>query len=211
MARVITPDQAALSGRVKGVVYVHLNGQTYIRRAPRYNKKSETPGMLQNQKRFKEVNQFCAQFKDSVIPQLWNEKDPRMSGYSLFLKSNMSAFSPDGSLQDARKIKLSTGKLSFPEGLTAQRSKTDNHQIEVQWCRELHVGGIHLKDELMAIGAYDGKYSDITYTGITRSQLNGSFALPLFAEVPASESVYLYLFFASRDHRDHSDSICFEV
>lgn len=211
MARVTTSDQAALSGRVEGMVYVHLNGQTYIRRAPRYKKESETPGMLQNQKRFKEVNQFCSRFKDSVIPRIWNGADPRISGYSLFLKSNMSAFGPDGSLTDARKIKLSTGNLSFPEGFTARRSATDNHQIEVQWPREMHVGGIHLKEELMAIGALDGQYSDITATGITRNQLNGKFVMPLLSGLPASEILYLYLFFASKDLRDYSESVCFEV
>lgn len=211
MARVTADSRTGLSGKMEGVVYVNLNGQTYTRRAPRYKKESETPGMIKNQQRFKQVNAFCALFKDSVIPQIWNGVDQRMSGYSLFLKANMAAFGPDGSLQEARKIKLSTGKLSFPEGFEAKRSETDDNKIEVNWPKEMHVGGIRLKEELMVISGRDGQYSDITATGIIRSQLSGAFELPLSPLPQAPGPMHLYLFFASKDHRDYSQSECFEV
>jgi len=207
MARVTAASRSGLSGKVEGLVYVQLNGQTYTRRAPRFKKDSITPGMLKNQQRFKEVNQFCALFKTTVIPQIWNGLEARMTGYALFLKSNMPAFGPDGSLLDAKKIKLSTGKLSFPEGFEARRSEVDGNRVEVAWPREMTVGGVHLKDELMVISAADGQYSEITQTGITKGDLKGSFELP---ELMA-EATHLYLFFGSKDGRDYSESVCFEV
>lgn len=222
MARVTTTDRSALSGKVEGLVYVHLNGQTFVRRAPRYKKESSTPGMLQNQQRFKEVNHFCAQFKDSVIPQIWNGADEKMSGYALFLKSNMAAFGPDGTLQDAKKLMLSTGMLSFPQGFEAKRSETDQNRVEVNWPKEMHVGGVHLKDELMAVCSFEGAYSDMINTGIVRNDLGGTFTLPYFSlphapHLPGDTSTggqaspMLYLFFASANRRDYSGSACFEV
>lgn len=211
MARVTEGSRSGLSGKADGMVYSNVNGQTIVRKAPRFKKDSFTPGMLLNQQRFREVNSFCARFKDSVIPQIWNGMDNRMSGYALFLKTNMPAFGPDGALADAKKIMLSVGSLSFPQGFEARRSETDGNRVEVSWPRELHVGGIHLKDELMLVSAADGEYSEITETGLTRSQLGGSFELPDTTMLPAPGPVHLYLFFGSKDHRDYSESVCFEV
>ena len=196
-----------LSGKVEGLVYVQLNGQTISRRAPKHKKDSWTPRMLLNQQRFREVNSFCSQFKYSVIPQIWNGAAEKMSGYALFLKSNMPAFAPDGSLGDATKIRFSTGKLSWPEGFEARRSETDANTIEVSWPKYLNVGGIYLRDDLMVISAADGQYSDITVTGLVRSALGGSFELPA---LPVA-ATHIYLFFGSIDHRDYSESVCFEV
>ncbi|HEY3370950.1 MAG TPA: hypothetical protein VGK10_08890 [Prolixibacteraceae bacterium] len=196
-----------LSGKVEGLVYVQLNGQTISRKAPKHKKDSWTPGMLLNQQRFKEVNSFCAQFKYSVIPQIWNGAAQRMSGYAYFLKSNMAAFAPDGSLGDVQKLRFSTGKLPWPEGLEAQRSEGDANTIEVKWPKYLNVGGVQLRDELMVISAADGQYSKITGTGIERNALGGKFELPV---LPVG-ATHIYLFFGSLDHRDYSESVCFEV
>lgn len=134
-----------------------------------------------------------------------------MSGYALFIKTNKTVFSPDGTVEDAKKIKLSTGNLSFPEGFGAKRSETDDNKIEVKWPKEMHVGGVHLQDQLMVIIGRDGQYSDITATGIERDDLGGSFELPSSPMPHAPGPMPLYLFFASKDHRDYSESVCFEV
>jgi hypothetical protein len=207
MAIVNGANGSTVSGKAKGMVYVELNGQTIMRSAPHHKKDSATPRMLLNQQRFKEVNSFCAQFKDSVIPHIWNGMDKRMSGYALFLKSNMPAFGMDGSLGDAKKIRLSMGKISFPQGFEVHRSEMDGNRIEVSWPKEMTVGGIHMKDELMVISAADGQYSDIMETGITKGDLKSTFELPELS----SEATHIYLFFASKDHRDYSESACFEI
>lgn len=211
MARVTEGSRSGLSGKADGMVYSNVNGQTIVRKAPRFKKDSFTPGMLLNQQRFREVNSFCARFKDSVIPQIWNGTNKRMSGYALFLKTNMPAFGRDGTLEDVTRIRLSMGNLAFPQGFEARRSETDNNRVEVSWPKELHVGGVHLKDELMLISAGDGEYSDILDTGILRGQLGGSFELPVLTLLPAPSPMHLYLFFGSKDHRDYSESVCFEV
>ena len=200
-----------LSGKADGLVYVHFNGGVYTRKLPIRKKDAWTPGMLLNEQRFKQINAFCSLFKDSVIPQIWNGMDSRMSGYALFLKTNKSAFATDGTIEDAKKIKLSTGSLSFPEGFQARRSELDESLVEVSWPRELTVGGVHLKDELMVISCVEGQYSEINSTGIRRNDLGGTFALPDIREPQAPGPMLLYLFFASTNHREYSESMYFEV
>jgi hypothetical protein len=163
--------------------------------------------MVLNQKRFAQVMRFCGLFKDTLIPQIWNEAAINTSGFRLFQKSNSPAFGKDGSLMDPKLIRLSTGKLTLPQGLQAGKAEVGGSVIEVSWPEDLHMGGIHLKDELMVISAGDGQYSEVKATGILREQLNGSFELPeLFA--PAT---HVYLFFESKDRKNYSESICFEV
>ena len=155
MAKVEGGARSMLSGKADGLVYVKFNGGTYTRKVPKRKKDAWTPGMLLNLKRFKEVNSFCGQFKYSVIPQIWNPAAEKMSGYAFFLKSNMAAFAVDGSLADPKLIRFSSGKLNMPQGLIAGRPEVDGSIIEVSWEKELHVGGVHLRDELMVISAAD--------------------------------------------------------
>ena len=108
---------------------------------------------------------------------------------------------------DPKLLRLTTGKLTLPIGLIAGRPEVGGPIIEVSWPQDLNLGGIHLKDELMVISAADGQYSDIMTTGITRNDLNGSFELP----VEPNDATHIYLFFESRDRRDYSESVCFEV
>jgi hypothetical protein len=207
MAKVKEGSGLVLSGKADGRVYVQFNGGTYTRSLPRRSKDSVTPQMLLSQKRFGEVSHFCKKFKFTVIPQIWKAEAVRMSGYAFFMKANTSAFGPDGKLADPKKLKLSTGKLPLPEGMEARRTTAGSSTIVVSWQKDLHLGGVHLKDELMVISAADGHYSEIAGTGIVRMALGGSFELPLLSIAVT----HIYLFFGSKDRRDYSESVCFEV
>lgn len=196
---------SSLTGMVGSIVIAEWMGQTYMRSAPKRKvKNSWSPEQLAHRKRFKAVIAFCKPFREFLIPQIWNDAAIRMSGFALFLKTNMQAFAADGSLMDPKLIRLSTGKLPLVEELKAERSAPGSNTINVSWARSFVLGGIRSKDELMVVSAGDGKYSEITGTGIIRYALNGSFELPL---EPAS-ATHIYLFFGSKDRRDYSESVC---
>jgi len=207
MAKVTDGLGLALSGKVEKMVFVQFNGGTYTRSTPKRTKNSWTPNMLAHQKRFALVVKFCGQFKSSVIPQIWNTAAVKMTGYALFLKTNMPAFAKDGSIEDPKKIRFSTGKLLLPQGIEANRMDEESSTIQVSWLKDAHLGGKNLKDELMYICAVDGLYSEITATGILRGKLNGSFELPENYKA----ATHIYLFFTSQDRRDYSESMCFEI
>jgi len=199
---------SALTGMVGPIVIAEWKGKTYMRSAPKRKvKNSWSPEQLAHRKRFKMVIAFCTQFKELLIPQIWNDATDRMSGFALFLKTNMPAFAADGILIDPNLIRLSTGKLPMVEELKAERSAPGSNTITVSWSKSIVWGGIRSKDELMVVSAGGGKYSEITGTGIIRYALNGSFELPI---EPAS-ATHIYLFFGSKDRRDYSESVCFMV
>jgi len=207
MAKVTKGLGLELSGKVEEMVFVQFNGGTYTRSTPKRTKDSWTPNMLAHQQRFGKVVKFCGQFKSSVIPQIWNEAAVRMSGYALFLKTNMQAFAKDGSIPDLKKIKFSTGKLTLPQGIEAHKMTLESNTYQVSWLKDAHLGGKSMRDELLVISAADGKYSAINETGIHRGNLNGTLELP---EIPML-ATHIYLFFTSQDRRNYSESICFEI
>ena len=207
MAKVLGGIASSLSGKAEGTVFVQFNGGVYTRRAPQYTKSSWTANQASARKRFAAINYFCRQFNDSVIPLIWKPSAVKMGGHAFFLKSNMPAFDAEGNLSDPKLLKLSTGKLTWPEGFTVKRKVDQPNTIEVSWEVDKVLGGIHLRDELIVISAGEGKYSDILETGITRGALSGSFDLPKLE----AEAKYLYLFFGSRDRRNYSESRCEEI
>jgi hypothetical protein len=207
MTKVKQGIESFLSGKFGDKVYVQRDGKTYVRSVPKRRKDSSTPAMLLNQKRFKEVMRFCGQFKNVLIPQVWNLAAVNTSGFRLFQKANSPAFAKDGSLQDPKLIRLSTGKLALPKGFTAGRAQAGSSLIEVSWERDLHLGGIDLQDELIVISAGEGQYSGILETGIVRNALHSSFELPGLP-TPAT---HIYLFFSSKDKRNYSESVCMDV
>ena len=207
MTKVRGGIESMLSGKFGNMVFVQRDGKTYIRRAPRRKKNSSTPRMLLNQKRFGEIIRFCSLFKTTAIPLVWNRAAQGTSGYRLFQKTNSPAFGPDGSLLDPKLLRLSTGTLTLPQGFTAGRAEAGGTVIEVGWPEDEHLGGLSLQDELMAISASEGQYSDVLTTGILRGQLTGTFELP---ELPV-QATHLYLFFGSWDRRDYSESVCVKI
>lgn len=207
MAKVLGGIASSLSGKAEGTVFVQFNGGVYTRRAPRYSKSSWTANQAAARKRFAAINHFCRQFNDSVIPQIWKPAAVRMGGHAFFLKTNMAAFDSEGNLMDPVMLKLSTGKLTWPDDFKVNKLIGESQTIVVSWSEDQVLGGIHLKDELIVVSTGQGMFSDILETGIARGMLHGSFELPNL-DVQAS---HLYLFFGSRDRRNYSESRCYEL
>jgi len=59
----------SLSGKVKKIVFVKFNDETYTHNALRRIKDSWITNILDHQKRFAKVVKFYGQFKSSLIPQ----------------------------------------------------------------------------------------------------------------------------------------------
>lgn len=200
-------EDSNISGKLGNTVYVRLkNGQTIMRSMPRVNPDKRTPAQLRNQERFRLIHKFCAPFKKILIPQIWNDATETDNGYNLFVKTNTPAFGPDGELLDAKKIRLSVGDLALPPQMQVHRRPIDSY-MGVDWQKGPSWGGMPLHDELMVISAGEGKYSDITATGLKRKDLFGIVGLP---DIKANVT-HVYLFFASQDRRHYSESVCFEV
>jgi len=183
------------------------NGVNYVRAAPDRKKDSWSPQQLLHRQRFSKASYLWQQLKKSSVGPIWNLATEHANGYALFMKANMPAYALDGSIIDPKMIKISTGKLHLPMDLQASREYAGSSVITVSWNNDPNMKGKRLNDELMAVSATDGHYSALTSTGLLRSAQNGSFTLP----VKPVDATHIYLFFASQDGMDYTESVCFEI
>lgn len=204
MALIKAGNGSSLSGLVGSVVIVQTKSGSYMRGAPNYSNSSWTKKQRAHRERFKKVSKFVKQFKERLLPQIWNDAEERLSGHALFLKTNMAAFSSEGELTAPFNLKLSTGMLDFPQGMQLSAGEAANEPFTVSWTNGA-TGGVRMYDELMMISSGGGMYSDILYTGLLRGNKGGSFELPPLE----ANATHLYLFFGSRDRRSYSGSECF--
>jgi hypothetical protein len=196
-----------VSGKIGNVVFFQLRGKSYVRAAPVRKRDSWTQEQQLYRQRISKASGLWRALRSEQVSNIWNGATDQMNGYAWFLKQNMPALEMDGTLIDAKLLKVSDGKLPLPQDLKAERLPEDATTIEVSWQNDPHTRGKRLQDELMAVSFADGKFSKVTPTGLLRSALNGTFTLP---QKPANAS-HLYLFMASADREEYSESICIEV
>ena len=207
MAKMKRPIGDMVSGKIGNVVFFRHNGESFVRNAPERKKNTWTPEQLLHRQRFSQAIKLWRDVKSTQVQQIWNLGSQKMNGYALFMKANMPAFSLDGSLMDPQLIQLSTGKLHLPQEFEAGKPTLEGSTIAVSWQNDPLLKGKRLHDELMVVSSTDGKYSLVKATGMIRGASNGSFELP---QQPA-DATHIYLFFASGDRRDYSESACFEI
>lgn len=207
MATVHSLFRGEISGTIGDKVYYQLNGKTVVRNRPAKRRWVPTPGQAKSQQRFGCVIHYCQKFKYTVIPLVWNKLTPANSGWSCFVKANSPAFDQEGIPSDVRLLRLSAGKLTLPLDFTAQRNADDPSVVEVSWKKNFSMGGVLLWDDLMAVSAAHHVYSPIVTTAIKRGDLAGSFHLPA---IPG-DATHLFLFFASADRENFTESMCFEI
>jgi len=207
MARMKRNIGDLVSGRIGNVVFYTRNGVNYVRAAPDRKKDSWSPQQLLHRQRFSKASYLWSQLKKTKVAPIWNLAAERMNGYACFIKANMPAYALDGSIIDSMMIKISTGKLHLPMDMEAARESAGSAVIAVSWKNDPNMKGKRLTDELMAVSVNDGHYSALTSTGLLRSAKSGTFTLPVW---PA-DATHVYLFFASEDGLDYTESVCFEL
>jgi len=207
MAKIKSSIEAMVSGKIGPVVYYQLRGKQYVRTVPDRKKDSWSPQQKLHRQRFSKVIQLWKQLKSTRIAQIWKLATQEMNGYVYFMKINMPAFGPDGSLTNPRELQLSTGKLRLPLDLAASRQAAGSSTIEVSWENDLNLKAVRLHDELMMVSYANGVYSVLSPTGLERSAQSGTFTPP----VKPVNATHVYLFFASKDKLEYTESVCFEL
>ena len=196
-----------VSGKIGNAVFFQLNGKSYVRAAPVRKKNSWTEEQQLYRQRISKASGLWRALRSEQVSKIWNTAAEQMNGYAWFMKANMPALEMDGTLIDAKLLIVSAGKLPMPQNLKAEKQADDATTIVVSWQNDPHTRGKRLQDELMVVSWADGKFSRVTATGIVRSALQGSFQLPL----KPVNATHVYLFMASSDKEEYSESICFGI
>lgn len=207
MAKLKGNIDGPVSGRIRNVVFYERYGNTYVRAAPVTNENTWNDEQKMLRQRISTVSAFWRGLKSVQFSRIWNTAAQKMNGYAWFVKANMPALQRDGSLIDAGLIKISDGSLPVPQKLIAERVEGEPALMNVSWQNDPHSGKERLNDEMMMISFVNQQFSPIIASGLKRSQLGGTFALPLKPAGPT----HVFLFMASADKEKYSESLCYPV
>jgi hypothetical protein len=201
MAKVKGGTDGSISGMIGPVVFFRQNGNTYARKAPaKRAKNSWSDEQVMYRGKVSKLGVFWRQSTPDTVKQIFKLAAENMTGYNLFLKTNMPAFSPDGLQIDPEWFHLSAGKLPLPHKLKAVRVAGNPNQIEVTWQPDLEIGLALPTDELTVVFAHEGKFTGPIATGTQRKQQTAVIHLP--AGIGPVQGVYLS--FASDEQKLYS-------
>ena len=209
MAKMLRNIGEYVSGKIGNVVFVRTKTKSYVRAAPIRKKNNWSEQQLRYRQRISKVCKLWRSLKSGQMGQLWNQAAIEMNGFAWFMKLNIQAFAIDGTLIDPTLILVTDGQLTAPQKLTAERVLTDPSTIVVHWQNDPHLKPERLNDALMAMSYTDGIFSPITPTGIRRGDLTGTFPFP--KPVPFTEPTHLFLFMASSDGLEYTQSLSFAI
>lgn len=190
-----------ISGLVGTVVGYKIGDQNIIRgkMGPRA-KDSWSDKQVLHRKRISSVGSLWQELASNPVRSSWRIASGLWPAYSLFLKTNLAAFSPDGSQIDLEYLHLSTGPLPLPHQLKASVSVVDPQVWEATWLNDAGKGLAKLNDELLVMVVRDGKFSHLLSTGTKRVDQSAAIQLP------GGEGTVqgIYLSFAAGDKSTYS-------
>jgi hypothetical protein len=201
MAKVTGGTDGSISGAIGTVVFYKMRGKSYARKAPAERaKNSWSEGQRMYFTKFGKVAAFWRQSTHEAIKAIFELAAENMTGYNLFLKTNLPAFSADGTRIDFEWLHLSAGKLPLPHQLRAQRAADDPEKVEVSWTYDSSNGLASSRDVLTMTVVRDGKFTAPIATGVFRKQQSAVIQLPAGTGVIQG----IYLSFAAKERNLYS-------
>jgi len=201
MARIKSDPSGAISGMVGPVVYYYVNGKQYVRAAIKDRAKdSWSPEQVLYRQKVSKTAAFWKQLVSNLVRQTWNLAAVDMSGYNLFLKTNLPAFAGDGTKMDLERLHLSFGTLPLPLQLKAVAVEGDPTKWNVSWKDDSGIGASQSTDELLVVFVHEGKFSNPVATGVKRNQQTALVQDP----TGTGKLEGMYLAFVSADQTNYS-------
>ncbi len=180
------------TGKVGAVVGSSWKGVNYIKSLPGPNA-SNTEAQQKQRSRFKSVVSLASSLMESLIRPVWNLFSGKMTGYNLFVKTNMPAFDESGTLVNYSDFHASMGALPLPENLNIQDDADVVSGIELSW-KDDSATGIGNADDKLHLMVMTADKVHILNTASIRSDQTAEITLP----VPAG-NVHVYAFFGTAD------------
>ena len=190
-----------ISGLVGTVICYKVGEVNYVRgKIGQRSKNSWSEKQVLHRKRISGVGSFWKSLSKNPARASWRAAAGLLPGFSLFVKTNLAAFSADGSQIDLEYLHLSTGPLPLPHLLKASVTEGNPTLWEASWINDSGKGLAKLKDELLVMVVRDGKFSNSIATGAKRGDQSAS------VQLPGGEGTVqgIYLSFASSDRASYS-------
>lgn len=194
-----------VSGKLGNVVFVQMNGKSYVRSAPQRSINNWSSVQLMYRTRLKNISKIWNNIKTPEIKNIWDRAAGDFNCYALFIQYNIHALSIAGLLIDPKLLKVSAGSLPVP----FFKSNPVMNKIAIFWQNDPNFKAERLNDRLLYMSYCNEKFSAITDLGVIRSDQGCVIDKP-FADTDFGLG-YLFLFFANDNNTLFSESTSFET
>lgn len=191
MAKVNLGIISSLSGSIGNVVGTKWKSIDCLRLKPDKVKNPKTEKQVAHRNKFKGVVTLSKELKHSVIQPIWNGASDVMTGYNLFVKKNIGAFSSEGEIEDFSKLVMSVGVLEEVSNVSIAELPEGEGKVKLMWDS---VEGVGNADDVLKVVVTDdeGKeFIPIYDIKSTRADNEADLDLPY----SAGTNVHLYVFF----------------
>ena len=185
------------SGKVGSVVGSRWRDVNYMKSLPAGNN-SNTEDQQKQRSRFKATVSLASALMSSLVQPVWNlAASSKMTGYNLFVKTNIAAFDENGDLTYA-DFTASVGNLPLPSNLTIADNSQTSSAVDLTWEDE-SASGLGSATDILRLLVMKEDRTFVLNTGILRSAEAAEVDLPV-----DPGDVHLYAFFATEDADDFS-------
>lgn len=177
----------SFSGKVGAVVGSRWRDVNYIKSLPSGNK-SNSEGQKKQRGRFKAVVVLASTLMTSLIRPMWNlAASTKLTGYNLFVKTNMQAFDLNGEFVP-ENFQPTIGNLPLPTNIQIVDDTEKSAAIKMTWEDESELG-VGNGSDLLRILIYNGSRTTIVNTTVKRSAESANVDLPV---EPGKFQLYAY-------------------
>lgn len=196
-----------LKGRVGNCVVYRSRGQVCLRRCPE-DFRPTGAGQVAQQKRIRSVATFYRVVRKYGLADSWRRarKCPGWTGYNLFVKRNLEAFSASGLMEAPEKVCLTaeTG-LGLPDGLALECA--GKGKWRVTWREERKRQADREDDRMVVAVMRCGRYFDVRFPGgADGSACRREEGMEVVLPEKWSDYVHVFCFVRSADGQEFSAS-----
>nr|WP_320118667.1 DUF6266 family protein [uncultured Marinifilum sp.] len=185
------------SGKVGAIVGSSWKGVNYIKSLPGPNT-SNTEKQQVQRSRFKSVVKMASSLLASLIRPVWNLSAGKITGYNLFVKTNLAAFDESGELSNFEDFKASVGSLVLPGNLSIVNDTEVSSGITVSWSDE-SANGIGQADDQLHLLILKDDQVQVLHPGTLRSAETADVTLPFEPGM-----LHVYAYFGAADGSEFS-------
>lgn len=189
-----------VSGSIGKMIGSSWKGINYFRRKPVHYNDANTEKQIAQRTKLSACVHFACSIKESIIHPVWNPKAEKMSGFNLFVKTNLNAFNVRGEIDDFNQLQISIGDLPLPGKLLIRDDPANKGGITLSWNNNAGFGSALASDKLNVLVISEGVARALSELNITRDAEAANILLPFGAGFEAQ----VYVFFHSEESKSYS-------
>lgn len=199
MGKIVQGILGGFSGKVGNIVGSRWKRTNYIRIVEDGRKDANTKQQVAQRCCFGGTLKFAQSLLYPIVRPIWDvaAKNMNMSGFNLFVKTNIVAFDEKGVVKDFSLLQMSKGNLASVK-LTIEPTEDVARSVTISWKDNTGLGEAYANDRLRLLVIKEGEIPVLLKTAIERFVGTGDYSIPF----ESGDTVHLYAFFEDKK-REH--------